>query len=50
MRLFKPALALLAALLTLSACDDKKRTDVSTATLVCDNSFENIMKQEIDVF
>ena len=48
MRLFKPALALLAALLTLSACDDKKRTDVSTATLVCDNSFENIMKQEID--
>lgn len=34
----------------LSGCDDKKRTDVSTATIVCDESFENIMEQEIQVF
>lgn len=38
------------AALVMSSCDDKKRTDVSSATIVCDESFENIMKQEIDVF
>lgn len=38
------------AALCLSSCDDKRRTDVSSATLVCDNSFQNIMEQEIDVF
>lgn len=42
--------ALALAAVALTACDDKKRTDVSTATVVCDESFENIMKQEIDVF
>lgn len=40
----------LCALLLLTACDNKKKTDVSTATVVCDNSFENILEQEIDVF
>lgn len=42
--------AALAALTALTGCDDKKRTDISTATMVCDNSFENIMEQEIDIF
>lgn len=49
-RLALTALTAVTALATLSSCDDKKRTDVSSATLVCDESFENIMKQEIDVF
>lgn len=43
-------LAAAVAVTSLSSCDDKKRTDVSTATVVCDSSFENIMEQEIDVF
>lgn len=38
------------AVTSLTSCDDKKKTDISTATVVCDSSFENIMEQEIDVF
>lgn len=49
-KLIRPAVAALAALTMLTSCDDKKRTDISTMTMVCDNSFENIMEQEIDVF
>lgn len=44
------AIAALTGLSVLTSCDDKKRTDISTATIVCDNAFENIMQQEIDVF
>lgn len=44
-------LTVLFALTTaLTSCDDKRRTDISTATMVCDNSFQHIMEQEIDVF
>lgn len=49
-KLIFPVTAVLAALTILTSCDDKKRTDISTMTMVCDNSFENIMEQEIDVF
>lgn len=44
------ALAMATAATAITGCDDKKRTDVSTATIVCDNAFENIMEQEIQVF
>lgn len=43
-------LASLAVMAVITGCDDKKRTDISTATVVCDSSFQNIMEQEIDVF
>jgi phosphate transport system substrate-binding protein len=46
----KTLLPALAVSMLFTACDDKKRTDVSSTTMVCDNSFENIMEQEIDVF
>jgi phosphate transport system substrate-binding protein len=49
-RIFKAVIPALAISMLLSGCDDKKRTDVSSTTMVCDNSFENIMEQEIDIF
>lgn len=50
MRLARYFLPVMGIALALTACDDKKRTDISTMTMVCDESFENIMAQEIDVF
>jgi phosphate transport system substrate-binding protein len=49
-RFFKALLPALAICSILTGCDDKKRTDISSTTIVCDNSFENILAQEIDVF
>lgn len=47
------AVALTATAAFLSACgggDGKKEKPVSSATVVCDNSFKNILDQEIEVF
>jgi phosphate transport system substrate-binding protein len=49
-RFYKAIIPALALCMLATGCDDKKRTDVSSTTMVCDNSFENIMEQEIDVF
>ena len=38
------------AAVLLTSCSEHKKKDVSSATIVCDESFQNIMKQEIDVF
>lgn len=44
------AAAALVAVVMLTSCNDRKFNGVSTATIVCDESFQNIMEQEIDVF
>lgn len=49
-KLFARMMLVMLAVGVLTACDDKKRTDVSSATIVCDENFENIISQEIDVF
>ena len=42
--------AALSAALVACGGDGKKEVKVSSATVVCDNSFENIMEQEVQVF
>lgn len=48
-KILLPALAVTTALIAFTGCD-KRRSDTSSATVVCDNSFQNIMEQEIDIF
>ncbi|MGM9865725.1 MAG: PstS family phosphate ABC transporter substrate-binding protein [Muribaculaceae bacterium] len=49
-KLLRAAVAALAAAVLLTSCYDHKAKGVSSATIVCDESFQNIMGQEIDVF
>lgn len=49
-RLLTAAVAALTAAVLLTSCNEHKKKNVSSATIVCDESFQNIMKQEIDVF
>lgn len=53
--MIKNIFILLASVILLVACNRGSKTPVTTSTsgtitLMCDNSFENIMQQEIDVF
>ena len=48
-KLLTAAVAALAAAVLLTSCYDHKAKGVSSATIVCDESFQNIMEQEIEV-
>lgn len=50
LRNFKFGAIALLSVAVLSSCMDNNRNKVSSTTIVCDNSFQNIMEQEIDVF
>ena len=53
--MIKNIFMILVAAVSLTACNRTSKAPVTTSTsgtitLMCDNSFENIMQQEIDVF